>query len=153
MNKIEKNCAIYGFTVDGEIWYGIYPLQIHKFKKYQGGILTSDFAEPICGATLYDNPEEFDPHALLDRLFRIDNYQPRNNRYCGSACEPNYYCSKQWKIKWLHTMVYADFCCQKCGKSAYQVHHNTYINRYRELPSDLIAVCNRCHMKIHGIEY
>ncbi len=155
MNKIEKNMADYGYaggSVD-EIWWGIYPLQIYNFKKWQGGILTSPFAEPICGSTIYDNPSDFEPSDLLDRLFKIDNYQPRNNRYHGSACEPNYYYSRQWLIKRLHTMVYADFCCQKCGRPAQQCHHLNYNNRYREVEGDLMAVCNYCHMAIHGISF
>lgn len=43
--------------------------------------------------------------------------------------------------------------CQKCGKpkppNKLQIHHKTYKRIFNELPSDLIILCARCHMKQH----
>lgn len=46
--------------------------------------------------------------------------------------------------------------CEKCGYQPWkpnglQVHHLTYSNVGNEKLDDLIVVCPRCHMELHGI--
>ena len=43
-------------------------------------------------------------------------------------------------------------CRLCCSKSSLQVHHITYDRcPFDELDSDLITVCGRCHLAIHGL--
>lgn len=42
--------------------------------------------------------------------------------------------------------------CQKCGSDfRLCVHHETYVRRGRELPSDLTVLCKVCHKQVHGL--
>jgi 5-methylcytosine-specific restriction endonuclease McrA len=67
--------------------------------------------------------------------------------------------SPKWKNKRLKVLMRAKFKCEQCKKAqATQVHHLTYKrlgkgdNIGSEPLSDLLAVCARCHRKIHGIK-
>lgn len=41
--------------------------------------------------------------------------------------------------------------CEVCRtRAAYQIHHLTYARVGRELPDDLVAVCDRCHDEYHA---
>lgn len=43
--------------------------------------------------------------------------------------------------------------CEVCqARAAYQIHHLTYARVGRELPDDLVAVCDRCHDDYHSRE-
>lgn len=39
--------------------------------------------------------------------------------------------------------------CENCGNIATQVHHKNYENVGREKLRDLMAVCKKCHQKVH----
>jgi 5-methylcytosine-specific restriction endonuclease McrA len=42
--------------------------------------------------------------------------------------------------------------CEKCGYGKnLQVHHLHYKNIFKEEPSDLMVLCNKCHLKEHGL--
>ena len=44
----------------------------------------------------------------------------------------------------------ANYLCQNnCGQRATQVHHLTYVGVFNESPSDLVALCERCHADLH----
>jgi len=43
----------------------------------------------------------------------------------------------------------ANYLCQNCGRRATQVHHLTYVGVFDEAPSDLVALCERCHADLH----
>src|SRR6516165_10850200 len=43
----------------------------------------------------------------------------------------------------------ANHLCQNCGQRATQVHHLTYVGVFNESPSDLVALCDRCHADLH----
>lgn len=60
-----------------------------------------------------------------------------------------YLCSPEWNG--LRNAVLDRSCgkCEKCGRQASQVHHLTYIRKYREHLSDLQALCEQCHEAIH----
>ena len=61
-----------------------------------------------------------------------------------------YLCSPEWAAKRLAVLRRARNTCEKCKASrATQVHHLTYIRKYRELLTDLIALCGECHEAIH----
>lgn len=43
--------------------------------------------------------------------------------------------------------------CEVCRRhAAYAIHHLTYARAGRELPDDLVAVCDRCHDEYHARE-
>jgi hypothetical protein len=41
--------------------------------------------------------------------------------------------------------------CEQCKqRSAVQIHHLTYVRIFKELPNDLMALCQKCHAEIHN---
>jgi hypothetical protein len=63
-----------------------------------------------------------------------------------------------YRINWFNqvrweVLALAHGLCQRCHtEPATQVHHLYYPTHRRELPRDLMAVCNDCHEIIHGID-
>jgi hypothetical protein len=61
-----------------------------------------------------------------------------------------YLCSQEWWSKRNAVIDRSGGRCEKCNcRDADHVHHLTYIRKYNELLSDLIAICKRCHDQIH----
>jgi 5-methylcytosine-specific restriction endonuclease McrA len=61
-----------------------------------------------------------------------------------------YLTSPLWRERRDCIMERANHRCEVCRKrAAYQIHHLTYARAGRELPDDLIAVCDRCHDDYH----
>jgi 5-methylcytosine-specific restriction endonuclease McrA len=62
--------------------------------------------------------------------------------------------SSQWKNKRRKVLQRAGYKCEKCGAngSSLQIHHLTYERIFNERSSDLQAVCDRCHRRLHGIK-
>jgi len=59
--------------------------------------------------------------------------------------------SKEWgeKRKWI--LERDENCCQECrSEEKLVVHHLTYENIFKELDTDLITLCDKCHNKIHS---
>ncbi len=42
--------------------------------------------------------------------------------------------------------------CKKCRKESTEVHHISYENIGNEGGRDLMALCRKCHKKIHGVK-
>jgi len=60
--------------------------------------------------------------------------------------------SADWARRRKAALLAAGHACQLCKSTAHlEVHHNTYERVGRELPSDLIVLCARCHAKHHDI--
>ncbi len=60
--------------------------------------------------------------------------------------------SKKWEDLRRKALQRADYKCELCGSPYKAVHHIRYPKKYREDHVDnLIAVCERCHAKLHGI--
>ena len=68
--------------------------------------------------------------------FRRDNYH-------------EYLRSESWKAKRRKILRMANYKCRQCGERATQVHHETYARIYNEKDTDLTALCEACHSKIH----
>lgn len=63
-----------------------------------------------------------------------------------------YLCSEEWYAIRLRVMERAKDTCERCKRApADNVHHVTYIRKYREELHDLMAVCKPCHDAIHAI--
>lgn len=61
-----------------------------------------------------------------------------------------YLSSDKWKIRRQEAIDASGGKCQLCGNyDELIVHHNSYINLGNELPTDLIALCHRCHDCFH----
>ena len=62
-----------------------------------------------------------------------------------------YLATPEWQETRTAALKRATHKCQLCGATArLNVHHNTYERRGHELDSDLIVLCEGCHMKHHG---
>jgi hypothetical protein len=57
-----------------------------------------------------------------------------------------------WQRLRERALVSAGYRCQVCnsGQGPLNVHHRTYERRGRELPSDLIVLCEKCHSLFHS---
>ena len=59
-----------------------------------------------------------------------------------------------WKIQRVKALERANWRCEKCGKSRYQitlqVHHLTYDNLGHEKAEDLQVLCKSCHEAADG---
>jgi 5-methylcytosine-specific restriction endonuclease McrA len=60
-----------------------------------------------------------------------------------------YLASPHWKVRRRAALKRANYLCQNCGQRATQVHHLTYVGVFKESPSDLVALCDRCHADLH----
>ena len=56
-----------------------------------------------------------------------------------------YLASPYWKVRRREALKRANYQCRDCGQRATQVHHLTYVGIFNESPSDLVALCARCH--------
>lgn len=57
--------------------------------------------------------------------------------------------SEHWKSFCKSVICKSCYCC---GKSAdLQVHHKTYKNLGKEIPDDVVTVCDKCHVDIHEL--
>lgn len=60
--------------------------------------------------------------------------------------------SDKWRRKREKVMERARGRCEVCRiNRATQVHHKTYERVYREPMSDLVAICESCHLDEHGL--
>ena len=57
----------------------------------------------------------------------------------------------EWQKKRRRQLFLANYRCQVCNTSEgkLEVHHRTYARRGNELPSDLIVLCEKCHVLFH----
>lgn len=64
-----------------------------------------------------------------------------------------YLLSNEWMEVKIDLLQSRGCKCEKCNKqkppNKLHVHHKTYERIFNELPSDLIILCARCHMKQH----
>ena len=60
-----------------------------------------------------------------------------------------YLASPYWKVRRRTALKRANYLCNNCGQRATQVHHLTYVGVFNESPSDLVALCERCHAALH----
>jgi 5-methylcytosine-specific restriction endonuclease McrA len=61
--------------------------------------------------------------------------------------------SSAWRSFRRDYILDCGYKCQMCGLSTrfLQVHHKTYKNVGNEKPEDVIAICESCHQKTHGL--
>lgn len=98
-----------------------------------------DFEDVI--VTAWQQLIQLDDDALTDRADR--HYEPPNYAL--------YLQSDEWRLRAWRCKNSARYRCQLCDRAGrLHAHHRTYANLGRELPSDLIALCRRCHKRHHG---
>jgi 5-methylcytosine-specific restriction endonuclease McrA len=61
--------------------------------------------------------------------------------------------SAAWRDRRTAAFRRANGNCEKCGEAATEVHHTNYLNLFAELPSDLVALCRKCHAEVHHMQY
>ena len=64
--------------------------------------------------------------------------------------------TEHWKKLRFEVLKRSGGRCERCGyrpwkRGVLQVHHKTYDNVGHETVDDLICVCAKCHMELHGI--
>ena len=64
--------------------------------------------------------------------------------------------TKRWQKLRFEVLKRSKGKCERCGYETWNpngldVHHLTYSNVGNEKLDDLIVVCPRCHMELHGI--
>lgn len=77
--------------------------------------------------------------------------ETRKEKRGGNILNYNeYILSEEWRNTRLWALDRADNKCQICcNKHSLQVHHNEYTRLGREIPSDLIVLCKKCHQLFH----
>ncbi len=61
-----------------------------------------------------------------------------------------YLASPEWQAKRAKILKRANGICEGClERKATQVHHLTYEHVYHEFMFELIAVCDKCHARLH----
>lgn len=74
-----------------------------------------------------------------------ENYE--SSRYLKYS---NYLKSENWKLKRSEVLKRDKDLCQVCKENkAFEVHHITYENLFKEKLEDLLSVCRNCHIEIH----
>ena len=61
--------------------------------------------------------------------------------------------SEQWREKRQHIAEIKKYTCEICKKvilKGFHIHHKTYERFMYELDSDLMFLCEDCHIDIHG---
>ena len=62
----------------------------------------------------------------------------------------DYLASPHWQKVRMEAIKRAKYCCQLCNsRKRLEVHHRTYERLGRELPEDVIALCDGCHEIFH----
>lgn len=81
----------------------------------------------------------------------MDEYEKPEDLVEWKAWYNGYLDSPLWRERRRLIMQRARGRCEVCGRhAAYAIHHLTYVRAGRELPSDLVAVCDRCHDDYHN---
>ena len=84
---------------------------------------------------------------MLMKLFAlIVGYVKRKRKISYTS----YIRSKTWEKKADRIRQIGGFRCADCGGRGWQVHHKTYERLGREIDSDLILLCAKCHKRRHG---
>ncbi len=80
-------------------------------------------------------------HALLQ------DRQKQNEKYQYSE----YLRSEEWAQKREKVLARAKYTCEGClEERATEVHHTTYEHKYEEFCFELLALCRKCHSRVHG---
>ena len=121
---------------------------------------------PMCGAGLSGQAHEgpawpwqaFEPAPPQRPVWTTENFPPAKIKrlehwWAREFWQPwydAYLNSDLWAQRRSWVMRRAGNQCERCGRAAYQVHHRTYDRVGQELPDDLVALCDQCHMEVHG---
>lgn len=63
-----------------------------------------------------------------------------------------YLSSPYWRGRRAEIMLRARGICERCKAApATEIHHETYLRIFNELPTDLVALCRPCHAAIHSV--
>jgi hypothetical protein len=88
----------------------------------------------------YESEDPFYNPAQLDWRQMPDGKEKRNL----------YYCSPEWEALRLQVIQRNGGVCEMCyAELIYAVHHLTYARLYKEDPTDLQGLCERCHQSTH----
>jgi 5-methylcytosine-specific restriction endonuclease McrA len=86
-----------------------------------------------------------------ERAAQAAEERQRRERLLRTMPYREYLQTPEWAERRLAAYKRAKFACQVCNaKGQLQAHHRTYERRGRELASDLIVLCDRCHALYHG---
>lgn len=58
--------------------------------------------------------------------------------------------STEWRLRARAAKQLSDGCALCMATTSLEVHHRTYARVGRELLTDLVVLCSRCHRRHHG---
>lgn len=97
---------------------------------------------------------------MLYGVYTLSIYTIRYATFRGLMMDKStykrYLHTQQWQKLRFEVLKRAGGKCERCGytpwkRGVLQVHHLNYDNVGHETADDLICVCARCHMELHGI--
>lgn len=89
----------------------------------------------------------------LEYLSEIGDAIVESKKFGGYPTYQDYLQSDHWQEIRKSTILAADNRCMLCNSDGtLHVHHRTYENLGREEPTDIIALCDKCHAKFHNIK-
>lgn len=79
------------------------------------------------------------------------NGGPKRKKYAAPEGDYlKYLRSDHWRTFRLGVLEFWDWKCCLCKSKAVDVHHNTYARIGHELLSDCVALCQKCHRRVHS---
>ena len=67
---------------------------------------------------------------------------------------PQYLLTPHWQKVRAEAIARAKGRCQLCNiKASLEVHHRTYVRKGKELPEDVVALCDPCHEGFHKMSH
>ncbi|AFO91729.1 hypothetical protein D1822_09875 [Phaeobacter inhibens] len=89
-------------------------------------------------------------HAIRNSIYEVALERTANLEIEGYANHEEYLASDKWAVKRRAVMERDSQRCQAClTRDATEVHHLTYDRIFEEPMFDLVAICRRCHEKLH----
>ena len=85
------------------------------------------------------------------RLDSVNGGSKRKKRTAAQGRYAEYLASDHWRSFSKMVMEFWGYKCCLCSECADDVHHNTYQNRGCELLTDCVALCRKCHSRIHAV--
>lgn len=89
---------------------------------------------------------------MVDLNFRKNWWETLLSKKIGGSSYYQKYLKEEYWINLRSKILKRDnYECKKCkSKKNLQIHHKKYRGFYKELPKDLITLCNMCHRYEHS---
>lgn len=98
--------------------------------------------------------DEYDPPAASEsQQIQLRGIEDRSSRFIDRDEYQKYLLSEAWRRRRAKVMTRANNLCEGCLMNApSEVHHLTYAHITEEFAFELVALCDRCHDRVHETE-